>query len=133
MKRKIMNDQQEKNKTVVKDFYHLALNLNKPEEAVARYLGPCYLQHNPTAGDGPGPFIAFVKGFFQAFPSLHFDFRRFIAEGDLVVVHSHLVRNPNDRGMAVMDIFRLEQGKIVEHWDVLQEVPESSVNSNTMF
>ena len=128
-----MNDQQEENKTIVRDFYNLALNLKKPDEAVARYLGSYYRQHNPTAGDGPGPFIAFVKGFTQAFPALHFDFRRFIAEGDLVVVHSHLVRKPGDRGMAVMDIFRLEQGKIVEHGDVLQEIPESASNSNTMF
>jgi hypothetical protein len=64
---------------------------------------------------------------------LHFDFRRFIAEGDLVVVHSHLVREPQDRGMAVMDIFRIENKKIVEHWDVLQEIPESPANNNTMF
>lgn len=109
------------------------MNLKKPEEAVAKYLGPSYRQHNPTAGDGPEPFISFVKGFTEAFPSLHFDFKRLIAEEDLVVVHSHLVRKPGDRGMAVMDIFRLENGKIVEHWDVLQEVPESAANSNTMF
>ena len=64
---------------------------------------------------------------------MRFDFKRFVAEGDLVVVHSHLVRKPGDRGMAVMDIFRLENGKIVEHWDVLQEVPESPANNNTMF
>jgi len=68
-----MNNQLEKNKTVVKDFYNLALNMNKPEEAVARYLGPYYRQHNPSAGDGPGPFIKFVKDFSEAFPSLHFD------------------------------------------------------------
>jgi predicted SnoaL-like aldol condensation-catalyzing enzyme len=64
---------------------------------------------------------------------LRFDFKRLVAEGDLVVVHSHLVRKPGDRGMTVMDIFRLENGKIVEHWDVLQEVPESPANNNTMF
>jgi predicted SnoaL-like aldol condensation-catalyzing enzyme len=128
-----VSNQQETNTSTVREFYHLALNLKKPEEAAAKYLGPSYRQHNPTAGDGAGPFIAFVKGFSQAFPSLHFDFKRFIAEGDLVVVHSHLVRSPGDRGMAVMDIFRLENGKIVEHWDVLQEVPESAVNTNTMF
>ena len=64
---------------------------------------------------------------------MRFDFKRFVAEGDLVVVHSHLVRKPGDRGMAVMDIFRLENGKIVEHWDVLQEAPESPANNNTMF
>ena len=117
----------------MRDFYHLALNLKKPEEAVAKYLGPYYRQHNPGAADGAPAFIAFVHGFTGAFPALHFDFRRFIAEGDLVVVHSHLVRQPQERGMAVMDIFRIENNRIVEHWDVLQEIPESAANSNTMF
>lgn len=128
-----MSGHLESNKSVVRDFYNLALNLKKPEEAVAKYVGSTYRQHNPMAGDGADLFIAFVRGFVKTFPSLRFDFRRLVAEGDLVVVHSHLVRKPDDRGMAVMDIFRLEKGKIVEHWDVLQEVPESPVNNNTMF
>jgi predicted SnoaL-like aldol condensation-catalyzing enzyme len=128
-----MSGQLEANKSVVRDFYNLAFNLRKPEEAVAEYVGSYYRQHNPTAGDGTDPFIAFVHGFVKAFPSLRFDFKRLVAEGDLVVVHSHLVRKPGDRGMAVMDTFRLENGKIVEHWDVLQEVPESPANNNTMF
>ncbi|HUH78381.1 MAG TPA: nuclear transport factor 2 family protein [Methanoregula sp.] len=128
-----MNDQLQSNKKMVREFYHLSLNLRKPEEAVAKYLGPYYRQHNPGAGDGPEAFIGFVKGFTAAFPGLSFDFKRIIAEGDLVAVHSHLVRQPGDRGVAVMDIFRVEKGKIVEHWDVLQEIPESAANTNTMF
>jgi predicted SnoaL-like aldol condensation-catalyzing enzyme len=128
-----MADQQEANKAMVRNFYHTALNLAKPEEAVKSYLGPYYRQHNPGAGDGADAFIAFVKGFTAAYPHLRFDFKRFIAEGDLVVVHSHLVRQPGDRGMAVMDIFRIENQKIVEHWDVLQEIPATSANTNTMF
>ena len=128
-----MNNQTESNKKIVRDFYHMAMNQKRPEEAVALYLGAEYRQHNPEAGDGAGPFIAFVKGFTTAFPSLFFDFRQFIAEGDLVVVHSHLVRKPGDRGVAVMDIFRVEKGRIVEHWDVLQEIPEKAANVNTMF
>jgi predicted SnoaL-like aldol condensation-catalyzing enzyme len=99
---------------------------------VTKYLGGYYRQHNPRAGDGPQPFIAFARGLFKAYPGLHYDFKRFIAEGDLVAVHSHLVRQPGDRGMAVMDIFRLEDGKIVEHWDVLQEIPEKAENENGM-
>jgi len=129
----MMKDQLESNKTIVRDFYNLAMNLKKPEEAAARFIGPYYRQHNPGAGDGAGPFIAFVKGFISAFPTLHFSFKRIIAEGDLVVVHSHLVRHKDDRGVAVMDIFRLENGRVVEHWDVLQDVPEHSANENTMF
>ena len=128
-----MNDQTETNKEMVRNFYHLSLNLKKPEEATAKYLGPYYRQHNPGAADGAEAFIAFVKGFTGLFPRLRFDFKRFIAEGNLVVVHSHLVRNPGDRGVAVMDIFRIENNKIVEHWDVLQEVPETAANRNTMF
>jgi len=128
-----MNNPGAANKELVRNFYHLALNLKKPEEAVARYLGPYYRQHNPGAADGGEAFIAFVRGFTGAFPGLRFDFRRFVAEGDLVVVHSHLVRQPGDRGMAVMDIFRIENNRIVEHWDVLQEIPETAANANTMF
>jgi len=128
-----MNDQLEANKAIVREYYNLAFNLKKPEEAVAKYMGPYYRQHNPGAADGPEPFIAFVRGFAQAFPSMRVDMKRTVAEGDLVVVHSNLIREPGDRGMAAADIFRLENGKIVEHWDVLQEVPESSANNNTMF
>jgi len=123
----------EKNKQVVREFYELAFNQQKPEEAVAKYVGPSYRQHNPTAGDGSQAFIDLVKGFAKAFPKLRFDFKRFVAEGDLVAVHSHLVTVPGSRGTAVMDIFRVENGKIVEHWDVLQDVPEKAANDNTMF
>jgi predicted SnoaL-like aldol condensation-catalyzing enzyme len=123
----------ETNKNLVREFYNLALNIKKPEEAVAKYLGPYYGQHYPGAADGAEAFIAFVRGFTTAFPTLHFDFKRFIAEGNLVVVHSHLVRQPGDRGMPVMDIFRIENSRIVEHWDTLQEIPEAAANRNTMF
>jgi predicted SnoaL-like aldol condensation-catalyzing enzyme len=123
----------EQNKTVVKAFYDLAFNQRKPEDAVAKYLGSTYRQHNPMAGDGAAPFIGFVHWLASTSPDFRFDFKRFIAEGDLVVVHSHLVPSKGARGTAVMDIFRLEHGKIVEHWDVLQEVPETAQNQNTMF
>jgi len=128
-----MVDHLERNKMMVREFYDLSLNKKKPEEAVSFYLGPYYRQHNPGAADGAAAFVAFVKEFTKAFPDLHFDFRKVIAEGDFVVVHSHLVRKPGDRGVAVMDIFRVENDRIVEHWDVLQEIPESSANTNTMF
>jgi predicted SnoaL-like aldol condensation-catalyzing enzyme len=128
-----MESQNKKNKEMVREYYNLALNLRRPEEAVKKYLGPYYRQHNPSAADGADAFIAFVKNFTGAFPSLRFDFKRFIAEGDLVVVHSQLIRQPGERGVAVMDIFRIENEKIVEHWDVLQEIPEASANTNTMF
>jgi predicted SnoaL-like aldol condensation-catalyzing enzyme len=128
-----MTDQLEANKRVVREFHDLAFNQRQPEQAAAKYLSPHYHQHNPGAGDGPESFIGFMKRFAQANPAVRVDSKRMIAEGDLVVTHSHVVRGPGDRGMAVMDIHRLEGGKIVEHWDVVQEIPETSTNSNTMF
>ena len=128
-----MNNQLEENKRIVSEWHELAITQRKPEEAVAKYLGPYYRQHNPGAGDGPEPFIETVKRFAQNFPDLRMEPKRIVAEGDYVVLHSHLILKPGGRGSAVVDIFRLENGKIVEHWDVLQEVPETSANNNTMF
>lgn len=128
-----MSSPLESNKATVREFYDLAFNQRKPEEAVSMYVGRVYRQHNPGAGDGPGPFVEFVNGFTTAYPGLEVKFKRFLAEGDLVAVHSQFVREPNDRGLAVMDMFRLEDGKIVEHWDAIQEVPEAAANPNTMF
>jgi predicted SnoaL-like aldol condensation-catalyzing enzyme len=128
-----MNEQLEANKRIIREWHELAINQRKPEEAVAKYLGPNYRQHNPGAGDGPEPFIETVKRFAQNFPDLRMEPKRIIAEGDYVVLHSHLLLKPGDRGSAVVDIFRLENGKIVEHWDVVQEVPEKTANNSTMF
>lgn len=128
-----MNGQVSANKQIVREFYDLAFNQKRPEDAAKRYIGPSYRQHNPQAGDGPEPFIQFVRGFVGAFPKLQVAIKRQVAEGDLVVQHNHFVRQPGDRGLAVIDIFRLENGKIVEHWDVLQDVPEAAANTNTMF
>ncbi len=128
-----MTQQNETNKDLVREYYDLSLNKGKPEEATKKFLGPYYRQHNPGAADGASAFINFVHGFRRAYPELRFEFKRFIADGDLVAVHSHLVRQPGDRGIAVMDIFRIESGKIVEHWDVLQDIPEHAENNNTMF
>jgi predicted SnoaL-like aldol condensation-catalyzing enzyme len=100
---------------------------------VAAHLGPRYVQHNPQAADGGEAFIAFVRSFAGQFPDLHVDIRRVIAEDDLVVTHSLITTGPDDRGTAAVDIFRLEDGRIVEHWDVLQPVPETAANENTMF
>jgi predicted SnoaL-like aldol condensation-catalyzing enzyme len=123
----------EQNKQTVIAFYTLAFNDKRPEEAVERYLGSRYIQHNPQAPDGPEAFIQFVNAYAGQFPELNVDIKRAIAEGDLVVTHSLLTTTPDDRGSAVADIFRLEDGKIVEHWDVVQPVPETAANDNTMF
>ena len=128
-----MNDRLEANKRIIQDYAELAFNQRKPEEAVAKYQGPYYRLPNPGSGDGPEPFIRVVRWLAQTYPSFRLELKRILAEGDLVVTHSHLIREPGDCGMAVVDIFRLENGRIVEHWDVVQEIPETSANNNTMF
>lgn len=100
---------------------------------VARYVGSTYTQHNPMAGDGPQPFIEFVNGFVGQFPALSEDIKRVLADGDLVLTHGLIKTSSEDRGTAAADIFRLQDGKVVEHWDVLQPVPETAANDNTMF
>jgi len=122
------------NRRLVWEFYDLAFNRQQPEEAATRYLGDSYRQHNPLAADGAEPFIGFVRWLTAANPQLRVELKRSVAEGDLVVLHTHMIPSPGARGTAVMDIFRVnDAGRIVEHWDVLQEVPESAQNSNTMF
>ncbi|WP_216590025.1 nuclear transport factor 2 family protein [Streptomyces brasiliscabiei] len=121
------------NKALVIAFYEQAFNQYKPEEAAAAHLGETYTQHNPEAQDGPQAFVGYVHWLRGQFPDLRLDIKRAIAEGDLVVTHSNLHLKPGDRGMAVADFWRVADGRIVEHWDVIQEVPEKSANDNTMF
>ncbi|HWI02141.1 MAG TPA: ester cyclase [Propionibacteriaceae bacterium] len=120
-------------KRVVRSFYEESFNDGDPEGAVKRYLGDRYIQHNPQAADGPEAFIGFVKWIRSEHPQIHIDIKRMIAEDDLVVTHSNLQHSAEDRGTAVVDIFRVENGKIVEHWDVVQPIPEEAANDNTMF
>jgi predicted SnoaL-like aldol condensation-catalyzing enzyme len=122
----------EANKKIVIDFYEKGLN-QKDYDAAAKHFGPRYIQHNPTAPNGPAGFKALVTLLKEKFPNSHNEIKRVIAEGDLVVLHVHSVREPGQRGRAIVDIFRVENGKIVEHWDVLQDVPEKAANDNTMF
>jgi predicted SnoaL-like aldol condensation-catalyzing enzyme len=121
------------NKAAARGFLDLAFNQKKPEAAVAKYVGPYYRQHNPMAADGKAAFIAFVRNYVRLFPSERYEIKRVVAEDDLVMVHSHGMSRPGDPGVAVVDIFRLEKGKIVEHWDVVQPVPAKAANQNTMF
>jgi predicted SnoaL-like aldol condensation-catalyzing enzyme len=123
----------EKNTQTVLAYLNLAFNDRKPAEAVEKYGGPHYIQHNPQAPDGFEAFIQFVEGFVEQFPQLSLDIKRAVAEGDMVVTHSLIKTSPEDRGTAAADFFRLEDGKIVEHWDVLQPVPESAANDHPMF
>ena len=122
----------EANKKIVVDFYEKGLN-QKDYDAAAKYFGPRYIQHNPGAANGPEGFKRLVTFLKEKFPNSHNEIKRVIAEGDLVVLHVHSKREPTDRGRAIVDIFKVENGKIVEHWDVIQDVPEKSANDNTMF
>jgi predicted SnoaL-like aldol condensation-catalyzing enzyme len=118
------------NKQAVVEFYELAFNGKEPEKAVEKYVGSEYIQHNPQAPDGPEAFIGFVR----AFPDVNVDIRRVIAEDDIVVTHSLLKFTPDDKGTVAADFFRLNgNGKIVEHWDVLQTIPAEAAHGNTMF
>ena len=121
------------NKTLVTTFYEQAFNANQPEEAAAAHLGATYIQHNPEAQDGPQAFVGYVHWLRGQFPDFALDIKRVIADDDLVVTHSNLHLKPGDLGMAVADIWRIADGKIVEHWDVVQQVPEQASNANTMF
>ncbi|OII06936.1 nuclear transport factor 2 family protein [Curtobacterium sp. MCBA15_008] len=121
------------NTELVTTFYTRAFNSGEPEAAAADAIGDRYVQHNPVAPDGVPAFVAYVHSMRERFPELHLDVKRAVAEGDFVVTHSAFHLTPGDRGMAVADVWRLEDGKIVEHWDVMQQVPEQAANTNTMF
>jgi predicted SnoaL-like aldol condensation-catalyzing enzyme len=124
--------QMEANKKTVIALYNAALN-EKDFDKARQYLGDKYTQHNPVAADGPEGLKGFI-GFLRAkFPDNKSDIKRVFADGDYVIVHVHAVRTPGDRGNAIIDIFRLENGKVVEHWDAVQPIPEKSANNNGMF
>jgi predicted SnoaL-like aldol condensation-catalyzing enzyme len=123
----------ETNKQTVLDYYNMAFNERKPAEAAQKYGGAHYIQHNPQAPDGFEAFVQFVEGFVEQFPEMSLEIKRAVAEGDMVVTHSLIKTSPEDRGTAAADFFRLEDGKVVEHWDVLQPVPESAANDHPMF
>ncbi|WP_299807036.1 ester cyclase [Tardiphaga sp.] len=122
----------EANKKAVLEFYDKGLN-QKDYDAAAKFLGPRYVQHNPNAQDGPEGFKAFLAFLREKFPDSHSDIKQVFADGDYVILHVHAVREKGTRGNAIIDIFKLENGKIVEHWDAVQPIPEKSANTNTMF
>jgi predicted SnoaL-like aldol condensation-catalyzing enzyme len=120
------------NKQVVLDFYELAPNQQKSESA-SRLLGPGYVQHSPLVADHVEGVKAFIDYQRDTFPEQRAEVKQIFAEDDFVIAHVHAVRIPGQRGYAIVDIFRLEDGKIVEHWDVTQPIPADAENPNGMF
>ena len=124
--------QLENNKRIATEFYDAAIN-RKDFAAASQYLGSAYRQHNPTAADGAEGLRAFIDFLRTRFPNQRGEIKRVIAEGDLVVLHVHSTRGDDTPGRAIVDIFRIENGKVVEHWDVIQDVPAQAANANGMF
>ena len=124
--------QEEMNKKNVVEFYNAMIN-QKDFEVASKYVGSRYIQHNPMGADNLEGIKNFIQFLREKLPEARWELKRVFADGQFVITHGHTVSKPGDRGMAAMDIFRLEDGKIVEHWDAVQPIPEKALNSNTMF
>ncbi len=126
------NHQLEINKQNVMKFYDKVIN-QKDFAGASAYLGSHYTQHNPTAANGPEGLKAFIQFLRTNYPNAHSEIKKVFADGNYVILQVHSVREPGTRGRAIFDLFKLEKGKIVEHWDAVQDIPEKSANSNGMF
>ncbi|KZD39552.1 hypothetical protein B4083_2181 [Bacillus cereus] len=124
--------EKEKNKKMVVDFYNEVFNKHNID-IIPEYVSEDYKQHNPFVGDGRKAFMDFFKEDFVKNPNSSAEIKRVVAEGDTVALHVHSRANSQDKGVAIVDIFRIKNGKIVEHWDVIQEIPSEAANDNTMF
>lgn len=124
--------QDEANKELVVNFWNEVFNRHNAS-IIDTAVGDVYTQHSPGFADGKEAFKTAISGFLAEFPESTAEIKRVAADGDLVFIHNHIKLNAADRGQSAVDIFRVENGKIVEHWDIIQDVPEKAENNNTMF
>ena len=122
----------EQKKQFVAEFYDLIIN-QKDYESAKRFMGPRYKQHNPLVKDRPEGLREFIEFLKTNAPEAHSEIKQSFVDGDNVILHVHSLRQPGTRGRAIIEIFRLENGLIDEHWDVIQEIPAESANPNGMF
>ncbi len=127
-----MNHDLDANKRNAIEFYRTAY-LGDPESAVQQYVGSDYIQHNPLVGNGTQPFIEYFTKMAELYPDKSIRFVRAVAEGNLVALHTHQTW-PGNEQYVTMDFFRFDDnGKIVEHWDAIQDIPAETKNGNTMY
>ena len=126
------NIQTQTNKEIATEFFQSVVNA-KDYDTASKYLGSWYTEHDPDGTDGPIGLQAYIQFLQDNFPNSHVEIKRVFADGDYVIFHVHSFLTPGTRGQAIVDIFRLDKGKVVEHWDVTQEIPEKSSNPNGMF
>ena len=128
-----MDSREDRLKRNAMAFYDLMFNECRPREAIEQFAGDSYIQHNPEVADGKEAFVEYFERMAAEYPGKSVEFKRAVAEGDLVVLHCHQ-RWPGDQDYAGIDIFRFDaDDRVVEHWDVLQVIPEKSAHDNGMF
>ncbi len=127
-----MANKQEQNKELVKKLLDTAFN-KKDVKAAAEMLTDRYIQHNPTVATGKAGFLAGIPQFYRMFPDLTWQLKHIYADGDFVIAHSLYRYTKGGNGNAIVDIFRIKDGKADEHWDVSQEIPAKAANTNGMF